>query len=102
MKMNNFIPQMEPWFDIEERQAMNSYLSEGGWITEFRKTQEFEDSFKLAKKRILKEQSFLIITHNDVDGFSSAGILDNLFHELGKKYKINRLDENNMIVPDEK
>ena len=38
------IPQMEPWFALEERQAMDCYLLDGGWITEFRKTQEFEES----------------------------------------------------------
>jgi perosamine synthetase len=37
-----FIPQMQPWFGEEERRAMNEYLGQGGWITEFRKTQEFE------------------------------------------------------------
>jgi perosamine synthetase len=36
------IPQMEPWFGEEERKAMDDYLGQGGWITEFRKTQEFE------------------------------------------------------------
>lgn len=36
------IPQMEPWFGEEERQAMDEYLGQGGWITEFKKTQEFE------------------------------------------------------------
>jgi perosamine synthetase len=36
------IAQMQPWFGGEERQAMDEYLSQGGWITEFKKTQEFE------------------------------------------------------------
>ncbi len=41
--MNNaFISQMEPWFGEEERRAMDEYLGQGGWITEFKKTQEFE------------------------------------------------------------
>jgi perosamine synthetase len=39
---NTFIPQMEPWFGEEERKAMDEYLGQGGWITEFKKTQEFE------------------------------------------------------------
>jgi perosamine synthetase len=39
----DFIMQMQPWFGDEERQAMDNYLSQGGWITEFRKTQEFEE-----------------------------------------------------------
>ncbi|MFT7155468.1 MAG: perosamine synthetase [Parvicella sp.] len=42
MSQNNFIPQMEPWFDKAEREAMNSYMDEGGWLTEFKRTQEFE------------------------------------------------------------
>lgn len=33
---------MEPWFGEEERLAMDEYLGNGGWITEFKKTQEFE------------------------------------------------------------
>lgn len=39
---NNFIPQMEPWFGEEERNAMNNYMQEGGWVTEFKRTSEFE------------------------------------------------------------
>ncbi|MCC5916640.1 MAG: DegT/DnrJ/EryC1/StrS family aminotransferase [Cryomorphaceae bacterium] len=39
---SNFIPQMEPWFGIEEKQAMTEYMDEGGWLTEFKRTQEFE------------------------------------------------------------
>jgi perosamine synthetase len=37
-----FIPQMEPWFGIEEKQALNAYMDEGGWLTEFKRTEEFE------------------------------------------------------------
>ena len=33
---------MEPWFGEEERQAMDKYLAQGGWITEFKQTQAFE------------------------------------------------------------
>jgi perosamine synthetase len=39
---NNFIPQMEPWFGIEEKVAMSEYMEEGGWLTEFKRTAEFE------------------------------------------------------------
>lgn len=39
---NNFIPQMEPWFGNEEKGAMNEYMEEGGWLTEFKRTSEFE------------------------------------------------------------
>jgi perosamine synthetase len=42
--MNNiFIPQMEPWFGEEEKNALVAYMDEGGWITEFKKTQKFEE-----------------------------------------------------------
>ena len=44
MNQNNYIPQMEPWFGSEERQALNEYMAQGGWVTEFKKTQEFEDA----------------------------------------------------------
>jgi perosamine synthetase len=37
------IPQMEPWFDIEEKKAICEYMDEGGWITEFKRTQKFEE-----------------------------------------------------------
>lgn len=41
--MDNFIPQMEPFFGDEERNAMNDYMLEGGWLTEFKRTAEFEN-----------------------------------------------------------
>ncbi len=37
-----FINQMEPNFDDCERNALNEYMSAGGWVTEFKKTREFE------------------------------------------------------------
>lgn len=33
---------MEPWFGPEEKKAMNDYMDEGGWLTEFKRTAEFE------------------------------------------------------------
>lgn len=39
-----FISQMEPWLGTEERNAVNDYLRQGGWLTEFKKTREFEDA----------------------------------------------------------
>ncbi|MBU1011378.1 MAG: DegT/DnrJ/EryC1/StrS family aminotransferase [Bacteroidetes bacterium] len=39
---NSFIPQMEPWFGTEEKTALNAYMDEGGWLTEFKRTAEFE------------------------------------------------------------
>lgn len=40
--MDEFIPQMEPWFGSEEKEALNQYMEEGGWLTEFKRTTEFE------------------------------------------------------------
>lgn len=38
------IPQMQPWFDDNERLAINDYMLEQGFLTEFKRTQLFEDS----------------------------------------------------------
>lgn len=35
---------MEPWFGDEEKSALNQYMDEGGWVTEFKHTSEFEKS----------------------------------------------------------
>jgi perosamine synthetase len=37
------INQMEPWIGEEEKQALVAYLDAGGWLTEFKKTREFEE-----------------------------------------------------------
>lgn len=42
MNPDKFIPQMEPWFGSEEKEALNQYMEEGGWLTEFKRTSEFE------------------------------------------------------------
>jgi perosamine synthetase len=42
----DFINQMEPTFDEKERQALNQYMLDGGWMTEFTKTRDFEDLIK--------------------------------------------------------
>ena len=36
------INQMEPWIGEEEKRAVMEYLDSGGWLTEFKKTREFE------------------------------------------------------------
>lgn len=36
------INQMEPWIGDEEKRAMLEYLNSGGWLTEFKRTKEFE------------------------------------------------------------
>lgn len=38
----DFINQMEPSFDEKERDALFEYMNSGGWVTEFKKTREFE------------------------------------------------------------
>ena len=38
---NNFIMQMEPWFGEEEKKAICEYMDEGGWLTEYKRTEEF-------------------------------------------------------------
>jgi len=38
-----FIMQMRPWFGEEEKKALNDYMSEDGFLTEFKKTEEFEN-----------------------------------------------------------
>jgi len=42
-EQSGFINQMEPWIDEHEIRHMTEYLSSGGWLTEFKKTQEFEE-----------------------------------------------------------
>ena len=43
---NTFISQMEPWFDHQEKEALNTYMDQGGWVTEFEKTFQFQDLIK--------------------------------------------------------
>lgn len=40
--MKQFIHQMQPQIGKEEQQAVTSYLKSGGWLTEYKKTEEFE------------------------------------------------------------
>jgi perosamine synthetase len=40
--MKKPISQMEPWIGKEEEKALVNYLRSGGWLTEYKKTQEFE------------------------------------------------------------
>lgn len=39
----DFIYQMEPSFDEKERDALYEYMNSGGWVTEYKKTREFEE-----------------------------------------------------------
>lgn len=36
------ILQIHPWFGEEEERALSQYMKEGGWLTEFNRTSEFE------------------------------------------------------------
>ncbi len=39
---NSFIMQMKPLFGEEEKRAISEYMDEGGFITEFKRTEKFE------------------------------------------------------------
>ena len=36
------IPQMEPWFDEKETEAVSRYMQGGGWVMEFKETETLE------------------------------------------------------------
>ena len=57
MSKIEFINQMEPWFGLEEQEALNKYMGEGGWVTEFKKTFEFQD---LIKKYTVAKHCFVV------------------------------------------
>ena len=40
--MDNYVQQMKPWFDEKEKEAIVKYMDEGGYITEFKRTERFE------------------------------------------------------------
>ena len=42
--MTKVIPQMEPWFNYQEAEAVYKYMKTGGWVTEFKKTRELEEA----------------------------------------------------------
>ncbi len=39
----DFIMQMKPWFGKEEKEALCVYMDEGGFLTEFKRTEQFEE-----------------------------------------------------------
>ena len=56
---------MEPWFGEEEKIALNDYMAEGGWITEFKKTEQLENmiaDFVGAKHCILVNNGTISLT----------------------------------------
>jgi perosamine synthetase len=42
------IPQYAPEFGEEERDAVNTYMASGGWLTEHTETELFEEEFAKA------------------------------------------------------
>jgi dTDP-4-amino-4,6-dideoxygalactose transaminase len=44
MSNREFIMQMQPWFGEEEKQSLSDYMDSGGFITEFKQTEVFENS----------------------------------------------------------
>lgn len=62
---NKFIPQMQPWFGKEEKRALSSYMDEGAWITENKKTSLFEEriaKFTKAKHCIVTNNGTVALT----------------------------------------
>ena len=63
----NPIPQFEPSFDESEAMALYDYMKSGGFVTEFRKTREFEEG--LAR---LTGAKHCIVTNNGTISLSLA------------------------------
>lgn len=63
----DFIPQMEPWFDEKEAEALHDYMLSGGWVTEFQKTEAFEEELKN-----FTNASHCIVTNNGTVSLSIA------------------------------
>jgi len=60
-----FIMQMRPWFGAEEKQALMAYMDEDGFLTEFKKTEAFEQSiaqFTGAKHCVLVNNGTISLT----------------------------------------
>jgi perosamine synthetase len=56
---------MEPWFGEEEAEAVGAYMRSGGWVTEFQKTRQFEQSiadFTGAKHCIVTNNGTISLT----------------------------------------
>jgi perosamine synthetase len=61
----DFIPQMRPLFGIEEKEEINSYLEEDGFMTEFKRTEIFEhmiSEFTGAKNCIVVNNGTISLT----------------------------------------
>ncbi|MDP3990941.1 MAG: DegT/DnrJ/EryC1/StrS family aminotransferase [Candidatus Nealsonbacteria bacterium] len=68
----SFINQIEPVYGKEEIKAVMDYLKSGGWLTEFKKTREFEDM--IAKFTGAKHCS--VVTNGTVSLFIALKALD--------------------------
>ncbi len=76
MRNREFIPQMQPSFGLEEKQALMEYMDEGGFLTEFKKTQEFEmmlASFTGAKHCIVVNNGTVSLTMAAIAAGVNAG-----------------------------
>ena len=63
--MTDFIPQMIPWFGDEEANAMDAYMRSGGFLMEFKQTQDFENriaEFTGAKHAIVVNNGTISLT----------------------------------------
>ncbi len=71
-----FIPQIEPLFDGGESEALALYMKSGGWVTEFKKTREFEEliaGFTGAKHCIVTNNGTISLTLALLAGGIKAG-----------------------------
>lgn len=72
----NPIPQAEPWFDVEEKNAVCNYMDEGGWVTEFKRTSVFENmiaEYTKAKHCIVVNNGTISLTLGAIACGISAG-----------------------------
>ena len=67
---DDFIPQMIPWFGDEEANAMDAYMRSGGFLMEFKQTQEFEQ--RIAEYTGAKHA---IVVNNGTISLTMAGIV---------------------------
>ncbi|MBK9212405.1 MAG: DegT/DnrJ/EryC1/StrS family aminotransferase [Saprospiraceae bacterium] len=70
------ILQMEPWFGEEEKKEILSYLDEGGWFTEFKRTEKFENllaEFTSAKHCIVFNNGTISLTLAAISGDIGPG-----------------------------
>jgi len=73
--MNDFILQMQPWFGDEEKRAITEYLDEGGFMTEFKRTEKFEQMIAQFVK-----SKHCIVVNNGTISLTLAAIALNIGH----------------------